>query len=101
MKLLESLRAEIAYVLSSQVKAQSLVRVCSDLGLEHGDDAEAWQSKHKYVVRRLQPLKRENLISLAKAVLERYPTYGLEEKLDVIQPSTEGIISPITRRKLI
>jgi AbiJ N-terminal domain 3/Protein of unknown function (DUF559) len=101
MKLLESLRAEIAYVLSSKVKAHTLASVCSELGLDPGEDSEAWQSKFNYVMRRLKPLQREHVILLAQQVLDRYPAYDLEEKLELIHPSVEGVISAITRRNII
>jgi hypothetical protein len=100
MNLLESLRQDIANALA-QEKAHTLAAVCEEVGLSAGNDTEAWKSKYYYAHRRLTPLSRTALIAVGKQVLERYPSYQLEEALDLLSSRGEGVISAITRRNII
>jgi hypothetical protein len=100
MNLLESLKANIAAALSS-AKAYNLPKLCTDVGLAEGDESEAFSSKHYYVLRRLQILSREQTIAVGKQAIERYPSFQLEETLDLIEPPQDGVISVITRRHVI
>jgi len=100
MNLLQTLKENIAAALSAD-KAYNLPALCSELGLPEGEQSEAYSSKHYYVLRRVQSLGRDQVIALGKQVIERYPTYALEETLDLIEPPQDGAISAITRRHLI
>lgn len=100
MNLLESLKENIAASLSS-AKAYNLPKLCVDLGLPEGEESEAYSSKHYYVLKRVQLLGKEQAIALGKQALERFPSYQLEETLDLIDPPRDGVISAITRRHLI
>jgi very-short-patch-repair endonuclease len=99
MNLLESLKHNIASVLSV-TKAYELPAVCTRLGLEAGDDSEAWSSKYRYVLRRVQFLGKDEAIRVAKEILQIRSSYQLEETLDKLVP-LRGTISAITRRQLI
>src|SRR5438067_1988112 len=100
MNLLESLRENIANALA-QEKAHTLAAVCVQLGLTAGDDSEVWKSKFYYAHGRLTALDKDALIALGKRVLDRYPSYQLEETLDLLNSSGEGTISAINRRNII
>jgi hypothetical protein len=76
MNLLATLKHNMAEALSV-TKAYDLAAVCTGLGLEPGDDAEAWSSKYKYVLRRAQGLSEEAAIGIAKEILKRATTISL------------------------
>jgi hypothetical protein len=100
MNLLETLKQEIAGTLAG-VKSYNLPRACIELGLEAGDESEAFASKNKYVLKRVRSLAREETIVLGRKVLEQFSSYRLQETLDLIVSPFEGVISAITRRNLI
>jgi AbiJ N-terminal domain 3 len=99
MNLLDSLKQNIAGTLAAE-KSYNLPSLCTDLGLASGEESEAFASKNKYVIRRLQVLKKSETLALAKEVLERFSSYSLEETLDLLLP-LDGVIPAITRRDLI
>jgi hypothetical protein len=98
MNLLDSLKQNIAGTLAAE-KSYNLPSLCTDLGLASGEESEAFASKNKYVIRRLQALKKSETLALAKEVLERFSSYSLEETLDLLLP-LDGVIPAITRRDL-
>src|ERR1017187_8680068 len=100
MNLLEALKDNIARSLAS-AKAYNLPNLCTELGLQGGEESEAYSSKYYYVLRRVQPLGKEEAIEVAKRALERYPSFSLEETLQLLNPPKDGAISSITRRHLI
>lgn len=99
MNLLNSLKQQIASALAAE-KAYNLPDLCSGLGLAPGDSEEAFASKYKYVLYRVEALTKDEAVTVAKKVLERFSSYRLEETLDLLVP-LEGVISAITRRDLI
>lgn len=99
MNLLDSLKQYIASALAAE-KAYNLPGVCTGFGLAPGDETEAFASKYKYVLRRVQPLAKDAVVALAKQVLQRSSSYQLQETLDLLLP-LEGVIPAITRRDLI
>jgi very-short-patch-repair endonuclease len=99
MNLLNSLKQQIASALAVE-KAYNLPDLCSGLGLAPGDSEEAFASKYKYVLYRVEALTKDEAVTVAKKVLERFSSYRLEETLDLLVP-LEGVISAITRRDLI
>jgi hypothetical protein len=99
MNLLDSLKQHIASALAAE-KSYNLPGLCTGLGLAPGDESEAFTSKYKYVLSRVQPLTKNEAVALAKQVLQRFSYYQLQENLDLLLP-LEGIIPAITRRDLI
>jgi hypothetical protein len=95
----ESLKHNIADALSA-TKAYDLPLVCTSLGLDEGDEQEAYASKYKYVFRRMRTLSKDQAIALAKQVLQSGDFYPLQETLDLLLP-LDGAISAITRRQII
>ena len=100
MNLFESLKQDIARALSG-IKAYDLPRVCVELGLDAGEESEAFSSKYKYALRRVRTLTKEEAIVLGRKVLDQCASYQLQETLDLIAPPSDGTISAITRRHLI
>jgi hypothetical protein len=98
MNLLDSLKQNIAGRLAAE-KSYNLPSLCAALGLACGEESEAFASKNKYVMRRLQALNKSETLALAKEVLERFSSYSLEETLDLLVP-LDGVIPAITRRDL-
>jgi hypothetical protein len=99
MNLLDSLKQHIAGGLAAE-KSYNLPSLCTALGLAPGEESEAFASKYKYVMRRLQTLNKTETFALAKQVLERFSSYPLEETLDLLLP-LDGVMPAITRRDLI
>lgn len=99
MNLLDSLKQHIAGTLAAE-KSYNLPSLCAALGLASGEGSEAFASKYKYVMRRLQTLNKTETLALAKQVLERFSSYPLEETRDLFLPP-DGVIPAITRRDLI
>ena len=100
MNLLVALKENVAASLAS-AKAYDLPNLCTELGLQDGEESEAYSSKYHYVLRRVQPLGKEEAVAVAQQALERYPSFTLEEILDLLNPPKDGAISSITRRHLI
>src|SRR5258708_10081149 len=99
MNLVNTLKQNMAGTLAAE-KSYNLPSLCTDLGLASGGESEAFASKNKYVIRRLQALKKSATLALAKEVLERFSSYSLDETLDLLLP-LDGVIPAITRRDLI
>src|SRR5260221_46020 len=99
MNLLDSLKQHIANTLAAE-KSYNLPALCTGLGLAPGNDSEAFASKYKYVLRRVQTLAKDEALALAKQVLQRFSSYQLQETLDLLVP-LDGVIPAITRRNLI
>jgi len=99
MNLLDSLKQHIASALAAE-KSYNLPGLCTRFGLAPGDETEAFASKYKYVLHRVQPLAKDEVVALAKQVLQRSSSYQLQETLDLLLP-LEGVIPAITRRDLI
>jgi AbiJ N-terminal domain 3 len=99
MNLLDSLKQHIASGLAAE-KSYNLPGLCTSFGLAPGDETEAFASKYKYVLRRVQPLAKDEVVALAKQVLQHSSSYQLQETLDLLLP-LEGVIPAITRRDLI
>ncbi|HZH98336.1 MAG TPA: hypothetical protein VEX38_05145, partial [Fimbriimonadaceae bacterium] len=86
--MVERLREAIADALWA-VKSYELPKVCTELGLEEGTEAEAHSSKRSYVRNRLS-FDREALLKLAYQVQNNFPHYDLEETLWLIDEQTKG-----------
>jgi hypothetical protein len=95
----QDLRPLIAHRLH-QVKAYSLPSVCQRYGLELGDHAEAFASKRQYVLSRLAGLPDQQVLQIAKAVLETYFDDTLQAAVEQADQSVR-LISELTRRHLV
>jgi len=85
---------------SAHVKAYDLVEACKGLGLGGGEEADAWQSKAKYVKSRLSGLNRDELIQLARNVLGRWDSFSLREDLRRFLCDNQPQLSLVTRQRL-
>lgn len=100
------LRATIAGTLATEVKAHSLVQACVRLGLEGGEEAEAWSSKIRYVEKRLANKQLAELLKLGDGVLRAYEGYKLhafrlKEALRLARAEGKRRITEITRKNLV
>ncbi|GAB1584074.1 hypothetical protein [Phyllobacterium phragmitis] len=69
------------------ISANILADVCEALGLEPGTREQAFSSKQRYVATRLLKLSREQMLEVARRVLEEYPT---EELAKAVQRATQS-----------
>jgi len=77
-------------------KSYSLPSVCERYGLEPGSPDEAFSSKTRYVMRRLEKLSNETVFTVAKSGLQDFPDDKLQAAVD--QLGKEGrLLSDITR----
>ena len=80
-------------------KSYSLPSVCERYGLEPGSQDEAFSSKTRYVMRRLEKLSDERVFAVAKSVLQDFPDDKLQAAVE--QLDKEGrLLSDITRLHL-
>jgi hypothetical protein len=79
--------------------AYSLPAVCERYGLEPGTGDEAFSSKRRYVIKRLEKLSDEKVLHVAKSVLadiDHDPLRSAVERLG----ERKQVVSDITRRRL-
>ena len=79
-----------------QVKSYALPSVCERYGLAPGTDSEAFSSKTRYVMMRLEKLSDQKVFELAKQVVEDYPNDELRAALEKIEQD-RLLVSDITR----
>src|SRR6266446_1544698 len=91
---------EVACTLAANVKAYNIPAVTANLGLSAGEQQEAFASKRSYVMKRLAGWSKEQLVKLAKAVQETYPTDSLQSIIEEFDPDQPFRISSITRQHL-
>lgn len=82
------------------VKAYQLPAVCERFGLEKGNEAEARDSKRKYILVRLEKISGDHLIKTAREVLQEYPHHGLSEAFRKLNEKKYKQVTEITRRRL-
>ena len=81
------------------IKSYSLPAVCERYGLESGTPDEAYSSKTRYVMGRLEKLSDAKVLSVAKLVIEDYPDDALRAAVELLDK--DGlIVSDITRHHL-
>jgi uncharacterized protein (DUF4415 family) len=95
------LRSSIADCLAKNVKSYDLPRVCGKLGLEPGEESEAFQSKSRYVKRRIDKYTENDLITLASHILELYEDFDLLEVFRKAKAGWQLRITELTRRDLL
>ena len=74
---IHQLQEEIVETMAIE-KAYNLPQVCKTLGLEEGDEQEAFGSKRVYVRRRIVGYTKKELLGLAHEVMKRYPSESLQ-----------------------
>lgn len=80
-------------------KAYNFPSVCERYGLEPGDSDEAFSSKTRYVMRRLEKLSDEQVFNLAKSVVQDLPDDKLLAAIEQIEKD-DRLVSDITRQHL-
>ncbi len=80
-------------------KAHYLPSVCERYGLEPGTNDEAFSSKTRYVMKRLEKLSDEEVFHIAKKVVADFPDDKLQAAIELIDK--EGhLVSDISRQHL-
>ena len=96
----EEIRDAIAASLHS-VKAYDLPALCTKLGLESGTEEEAFRSKWMYVRSRLRDHNLNDLIAVAKNVMDEIGDADLQDFVSEITTPEDHRISDITRRAIL
>jgi hypothetical protein len=81
------------------IKAHTLPSVCERYGLEPGTGDEAFNSKTRYVMTRLEKLSDEKVFNIAKQVVADYPDDKLQVAVEKLEKDGR-LISDITRKHL-
>src|SRR5438132_1330729 len=92
------LRALVADALYRE-NAYMLPAVCERYGLEAGTGEEAFSSKRRYVLKRLQKLSDERVLVVAKAAVADYPDDKLQAAIEQLE-SDGRLITDISRQKI-
>lgn len=80
-------------------KAYSLPAVCERYGLGPGDNNEAFSSKTKYVLRRLERLSDAKVLAIARQVAEDFPDDALVAAIEQLDRG-DRLITELTRHRL-
>jgi hypothetical protein len=94
------LRQLIASVISSH-KSYSVPGICAGYGLAEGTEEEAFRSKFKYVMTRLQPLPASEILRIARAVQSEEESADLDEALAKFDEQGGHQITPLTRQRIL
>lgn len=98
---LDTLRDCISGALASYVKAYNLPEVCTKLGLEQGEGAEAHRSKRIYVKNRLLSFTEAELLRIALGVLKEFDDEVLADMVSEMTEHSTNRITDITRREVL
>lgn len=98
--LIRELRTEIASAISD-FKSYDVPGVCKRLGLADGDSEEAFRSKFKYASNRLAVVPADDLLGVAKLLLQEVSSYRLSEQVAKIQELGRPALTEVTRRRLL
>lgn len=96
----KKLRHFIAYVISDH-KAYEVPAICVRYGLADGTSEEAFNSKYKYVSKRVQPLPADEILKIARALQAEENHHDLGEVLAKIDEKSGPSITPLTRRRVV
>jgi AbiJ N-terminal domain 3/Abortive infection C-terminus len=96
----KNLRHLIASVISDQ-KAYNVPSVCVRYGLAEGTNEEAFSSKYKYVMQRVQSLPAEEVLKIARALQDDEGHHDLGEALAKIDEESGPRITPLTRHRVV
>lgn len=80
-------------------KSYSLPAVCERYGLDPGDPQEAFSSKTRYVMRRLEKLSDQKVFEIAKAVLENFDNDPLRVAVERLEKDGH-LVTDLTRHHL-
>lgn len=80
-------------------KAYSLPAVCERYGLAPGDENEAFSSKTRYVMHRLEKLSDEKVLAIARQVAADHFHDGLQAAIETLE-SNGRLVSDVTRHHL-
>lgn len=58
-------------------KSYNLPSVCLRYSLDEGDESEAFQSKFKYVIKRLKRKNKKFIVELSKKLIDDYQSYQI------------------------
>jgi hypothetical protein len=94
------LRKDIANAIAG-LKSYDVPAFCVSVGLADGTKDEAFSSKFRYVMSRLNGLRGTELAAVARATLVEMPDPDLEEKLALFEQGTDRVVSDLTRRKIL
>jgi len=98
--MIRDLRTELANAIAD-FKAYDVPGVCSRLGLADGDGSEAFNSKYKYAMSRLAAIPAEEILPMAKKLLQEVSSYRLSEQVAKLEEIGQPAITEITRRRLL
>jgi hypothetical protein len=94
------LRQLIASVISVH-KSYTVPGICTGYGLADGTNEEAFSSKSKYVMQRLQSLPAAEVLRVARAVQLEENDPGLGEELAKLDENDGPRITPLTRQRIV
>lgn len=80
-------------------KSYNLPSVCERYGLEPGEKEEAFSSKTRYVMQRLEKFSDEKVLAVAKNVVKDFPNDKLQAAIELLEKDGK-LISDITRSHL-
>ena len=96
------MKAQIRHLVANalyEIKAHTLPSVCERYGLEPGTANEAFSSKTRYAMNRLEKLSDDKVLAVAKQVVLDYPDDKLQAAIE--QLDKEGhLVTDITRDRL-
>ena len=96
-----NLRQLITSIISGH-KSYSVPSICAGYGLAEGTEEEAFRSKFKYVMARLQSLPAAEVLRIARAVQREEDSANLDEALAKFdEQGAQQIITPLTRQRII
>lgn len=82
-------------------KSYNLPKVCLKYGLDDGDEGEAFGNKFKYVRRRIFEKNEQDILKLAKDLINNYKSYSIGNALNEYTDGKYTKLSEITRRNLV
>lgn len=97
---LSELRDAIVGVIAAE-KAYNVPALCVRLGLDEGDASEAMSSKARYASTRLAKLPAQDLLQVARTLLDEDEDFELREAADRMAERGTPPVSDLTRRKLL
>jgi hypothetical protein len=96
------MRSQLRHIVADALyptKAYNLPSVCERYGLEPGEGEEAFSSKTQYVMRRLEKLSDEKVLTVAKDVVRDFPDDKLQAAIELLEKDGR-LVSDITRHHL-
>jgi hypothetical protein len=82
-------------------KAYDVPAVCERLGLAPGTGDEAFNSKYRYAISRLQNLRADKVMDAARLYLEEVTDFDLSELVAKIDDFDRTHVSDLTRRRVV